>query len=122
MRRFDDVLRLRHLCSRSVGDQQELICLECCFVLYNAVLGNSYAIEASSQSTQRSYLHCTFQPCHDPCNDRSRRQDWAETRNHEKSRAEQKPPEASPERANFAPILHAVASVVIAHRMLIRMV
>ncbi len=48
---FDDVLRLSHLCSRSVGDQQELIRLERCFVLHNAVLRNSYAVEASSQCT-----------------------------------------------------------------------
>src|ERR1039458_841561 len=57
MRSFDDVLRLRHLCSRPMDDQEKLICLECCLVLHNAVLGNSYAVEASSQSTQRSYLH-----------------------------------------------------------------
>ena len=36
-----------------------------------------------------------------------------------KAEPNKSPPEASPERANFAPILHAVARVVVAHRMLI---
>src|SRR5665213_1370769 len=115
MRSFDDVLRLCHFCSCSVGDQQELICLECCFILHNTVFRNSNAVEASTQSTQRSYLHSTFPPCHNPCHHRSCRQDWTETRNHEKSRPEQESPEASPERTNFAPIFHAVAGIVVAH-------
>src|ERR1039458_9042581 len=44
---------------------------------------------------------------------------WSEARNHEESRAEQEPPQTSPERPNFAPILHTVASVVVANRLLI---
>ena len=71
MRRFDDVLRLSRFCSRSVRDQYELICLDCRFVLHNAVLGDAYAEEAGSQSAQSSYLHRAFQPCHDPRHQRS---------------------------------------------------
>src|ERR1019366_7383484 len=91
MRGLDDVLCLSHLCSRPVSNEHELICPECRFVFQNAVLGNSNAVEASSQGAQPSHCYCTFQSCHDPCNYRSRPQDWAETRNHEKSRTEQIP-------------------------------
>ena len=71
MRRFDDVLRLGHLCSRSVRDLHELVCLDCGFVLHNAVLGDAYAKQASSQSAQCSCLHRAFQTCHDPRHQRS---------------------------------------------------
>ena len=72
MRRFDDVLCLGHFCSRPMRDQKELICFECCFVLHNAVLRDSYAVEASPQSPQYSYHYRTFQRSHDPCHQRSR--------------------------------------------------
>jgi hypothetical protein len=38
------------------------------------------------------------------------------------SRSEQKPPKASPERTNFAPIFHAVAGIVVADYLLIGVV
>src|SRR5579872_2317606 len=73
IRAFDDLLRLGHFCSRTMGDQQKLICRERRLVLHNAVLGDAYAEETGSQNTQRTYLYSTFQSCHDPRHQRDRK-------------------------------------------------
>jgi hypothetical protein len=41
-----------------VGDHQELIRLECCFVFHNAVLRNSYAV---SLENSRGLMKCHTQ-------------------------------------------------------------
>src|SRR5579872_252596 len=115
----DDVLYLSHLCGRSMSEQQELICLERCFVFHNAVFWNPYAVKSGSQNTQTSHNHRAFQCSYNPCNQWSGHQDWADTRNCEKGRADQKSPKAAPECAVLAPILHAIASIVVADDLLI---
>src|ERR1022692_2080360 len=57
---FDDVLSLGHFSGGTVGDHQELIRLERCFVLHNAVFRNSNAVETRAESAQCPHFYGTF--------------------------------------------------------------
>ena len=63
-----------------------------------------------------------FERADDPHDERSRHEQLTDARHPEERGAEQQPPEAAPEGPQLAPVLHAVAGVVVADDMLFRVV
>src|ERR1022692_165 len=59
--------------------QQELVRLQRHFVLNDAILRNTHAVEPRTDGAQTSNCHGAFQSSHDPCNHRARHQHWAES-------------------------------------------
>src|ERR1035438_9207919 len=99
--------------------QQVLVRLDRQFVLHDAILRNTYAIKAGTDGADTSYEHRAFQRRHDPRNHRARRKHRADTGDGKEGRSEQQSPETSPESPGLAPVLHAVAAIVEAHRLLL---
>src|SRR5580704_17083457 len=97
--------------------EQELVGLERDFVFNDTVLGDAHAIESRAYGTQPSDYHSTLERSHDPSKHRASHQPWTDTRNGKKRRPEQQSPEPSPKCAGFAPTLHPVTGVVVAHRL-----
>ncbi len=75
----DDSLRFRNGFARSVNDQKELVALKRYVIFQDAVLRNTNACQASSNCTHPSDNGSSFQTRNDPCNKRTRDEDWTKT-------------------------------------------
>ena len=100
---------------------EELVCLDRQFVLNDAVLWNTDAVESRTDGAQASNYRGALQRSHDPRHHGTRSQHRTDAWNKKEGRSEQQSPDASPEGAGLAPVLHPVAGVVITDRVFVGM-
>jgi len=122
VRRRDDVSGSGDLCYRVVHEEQKLVRLDRRFILQNAVLRDADAREAGRQRRSIHPHDCAFQCADDPRNEGARHEDQADAWNDEESGPDEQSPEPAPEGAEFAPFLHPIADVIVAHHVLIGLV
>ena len=116
----NDILRLNYFACRAMDNEQELVCLQGYVVLENAALGDDDNYQARSNRTDASDYRCSFKACNDPSHQRSSHKNRPKARYGECGGSKKKSPEATPERTHLAPVHHAVARVVVADDMFIR--
>src|SRR5579863_638158 len=109
----NDILGLVHVIRCAMDNEQELVGLQGHVILHDAVLWNTDAYEAGAHSAHSPNNSGAFKTGNDPGHQRTSHENRPETRYSEHRRSEQQSPKSTPERAHFAPVLHAVAGVVV---------
>src|SRR3984957_12925465 len=116
----NNLLCLLDVSGRTVNHQQVLICFEGCVILDNAIFRNTDTHEPSSYCAHAPPHRGAFQRADDPGDQRTSHQDRPNARYGEERGAKEQAPESPPERADLAPALHAIAGVVIADDVFVR--
>src|ERR1035441_793645 len=104
-----------------MSQKDKLVRLERRLILHDAVLGNAYAEKPRSECAQSAHHNGAFQGADDPGDQWAGDQYRPDARNDEESGSEQHPPETTPEGALRAPVLHAVACVIVSDDLLVGM-
>src|ERR1017187_5069322 len=102
-----------------MDDQQKLVGLQCCLILDDAVLRNSNAHQACSESADPADNNRSLKACDNPANQRTCNENWSNAWYCKECGSKEQSPEATPECSNLAPVLHPVTSVVVADDMFI---
>ena len=105
-----------------MNHQHELAGLERCLVLQDAFLWNADTVEPGAQRAESTDNGRSLQRPDNPCDNWAGGNQWPDAGNHEKRGPEQQSPDASPESAVFAPMLHPLAGRVIAHDIFLRVI
>lgn len=105
---------------RAMDDEQKLVGFQSYFILDDAILRNANADEACPERTDSADNHSSLKTRDNPANERTSYEDRPDSRYGECSGPKQQSSESTPERSHFAPILHAIAGIVVANDMFIR--
>src|SRR5580692_4016270 len=105
---LNDVFRFVDFRGTSMHYEEKLVRFKSRFVLNNAVLWNTDAIEPCPNSAQTSHDDSAFECSDDPGNQGSCHKQRSDTWNRKECGSKQQSPEASPEGTVLAPILHTV--------------
>ena len=90
-----------------------------------APLATQQAADAGQTAAEGAHAadhHGAFQRTNNPGREWPAHEQGADARNEEERGAEHQAPDATPERAHFAPVLHAVAGIVVADDLLVRVI
>src|SRR4029077_9532027 len=102
-------------------DDQKPPRLDVVLVLDHGVLGDSHPDQRGEESARRAADGCPLEPTDDGADERTENDDVAHDRNDEEGRRQEDADEASPEGAGLSPESHAIAGVVVADRVLLRL-
>src|SRR5579864_5045878 len=122
VRRLHNVFSLRHFVRCAMSQKEELVRLERRLVFHDAVFRDANTVQPRAERAQSAHHHRAFKCGDDPCDQWTGYQYRPDTWNGKKSGSEQPPPDSTPEGPHLAPVLHAVAGVIVSDDVLVGMI
>jgi hypothetical protein len=118
----DDLPCLNRLGIGAVGDHDIFATFHRRFVFQNTVLGDAHAEKSGPQRAQTAHHHRAFQSPDNPTDNRPGHEQRPNAGNQKEPGSKQQAPKPAPKGPQFSPVFHAVAGIVIADDVFIRVI